>query len=152
MTSNLAGWCIIWPIRIGTIMVLLGWFYCMCCSLRLLLLGNSFVVPTKMVECAVKIYGVMYGPDTVWCCYNAVNILKHINKRHTISRQLVFCGSSIWLIFCFSSLTKLDRVITTLYCIRYHGTDDVTIFEEIVIWQKVLWRLPARMVVISCVK
>ena len=39
---------------------------------------------------------------TVWCCYNAVNICKNINKK-TGELWGVFSGFSIWLIFCLSS-------------------------------------------------
>ena len=54
------------------------------------------------------------------CCYNAVNFLESIIKRHCIARPTgwgmeCLCGSSIWLIFCLSSCNSISYYIGPCY-------------------------------------
>ena len=55
--------------------------------------------------------------NTVRYRYNAVNFLTNIRKGEVWD---VFCGSSIWLIFCLSSCNYLCNIL--YYWPRYNGT------------------------------
>ena len=53
--------------------------------------------------------------NTVQCHHNAVNFLKNIHKKktpHSSPVSSLFCGSSIWLIFCLTSCNHLCNILS----------------------------------------
>ena len=89
----------------------------LCChDLGKLLLGQIIIVHIRM-------------PYTLWCHYNAVNFLPYVHKRHPISGCSVFCGSSIWLIFCLNFCNHLCNILQYLYLITV--AHDCTYFHKI---------------------
>ena len=67
--------------------------------------------------------------STVRCRYNAVNFLTNIHTRYPIARPLgqgevcgVFCGSSIWLIFCLCSCNYLRNILQYWDAFKRHST------------------------------
>ena len=53
--------------------------------------------------------------NTVQCCYNRVNFLTNIHKKHPIARPLGFCGSRIWY---SASISVIILPATKLYWIH----------------------------------
>ena len=77
-------------------------------------------------DCNLKSLMFILISSTVWCHFNMVNFLTYIHKRLPIARPLgrgmgVFCGSSIWLIFCLSSSKYLFNILKNIWP-RYNGT------------------------------